>query len=430
MRKSIRNILLILLVAILGVSTFLLLKESDEIKVEEEKTELILVKEVTDEVMEMSLKNPNGEFTFIKQSGVWKNVFKNNEATYGNTIVALESIVKATSAVELIEKDVKVLSKYGLDNPTAVLNYKTATGMGYIKIGNDVVGTKYYFTVDGKDVYTMDYIESALFLSGMGAFTKLALISTQISNVERVEIKNSNLIVIEKKTEAELSDGSADSLFTYTLREPVVASASATAMEPFLRKVSEITAKNYDPNMSDALAGISSSSPYVRVKTKGSDVKLYLGAGDSEYIYAKREGESGIYQISADLLSFMEVSAFELVDKHIKLYYYEEISRIVIDKGEKRFDLVLGTNPSLNGNAISEDEARDHYKNIISLSYDGEGEMVSDSAEVIITFFEASGVRIVRLTPYDALSYSVVIDGDSAFTIKRKYIDKLLDLLS
>ena len=68
---------------------------------------------------------------------------------------------KATTpaAQELLE------AKYGLDKPTVTVRYKTANSEGFLKIGSSIVGTKYYFTVDDVNVYTMDTMDAGLFFA-------------------------------------------------------------------------------------------------------------------------------------------------------------------------------------------------------------------------------------------------------------------------
>ena len=188
MKKSVLVLMLAAVVALLFCCV-LLLGDDNVGKTEEvSEKEFFTVKTVSEEITEIRIVNPEGMFAFEKKAGEWYNVFTTSVKSYGNTIYGIESILKQTMAVDDIEKNVTSMSKYGLDKPSVTVKYTAGGIEGFLKIGNSVLGTKYYFTVDGENVYTMDSSEAGLFFAGMRAFSDMSLTKMEISEINKVTV--------------------------------------------------------------------------------------------------------------------------------------------------------------------------------------------------------------------------------------------------
>ena len=238
--KKLKIVLLLALVILLGVSCYLLMNSepSGNTVVSGEEERLFTVKTVTEDITEISLINPEGVFGFEKKDGEWYNIFTTSVKTEGNAIYAIESILKQTYAVDEIELNVASMAKYGLDKPSVTARYKTANSEGFIKIGSSVVGTKYYFTTDDVNVYTMDSMDAGMFFTGMRGFFNMVLIDTDISAIQSVTLTSfGETIKIERKTEDEIAKGGAGGLFSYALRSPVKENVSPNEIQMFFEKI-------------------------------------------------------------------------------------------------------------------------------------------------------------------------------------------------
>lgn len=430
--KKVRIILLLFLVFILAAAVWFLSKDDNTEEKQEEKTESILVREIPGKIDSMTLINQNGYFSFAKKNDLWYNIFSYEVETKGNTIFALESIIKKTLAEDLIEENVKSLSKYGLENPLATLKCTSENGEYYICIGNDVVGSKYYFTLDKVNVYTMDFNEAKLFFADMNSFIELALSSFAVDDINSVVICQDIPIVVEKKNEAEFSDKRADSLFVYGIKSPVIANAEPNAVQKLYEGVSGIWATSFIPDANDEDFGFDYEKDYFEIVTQEGKKRFYIGKIESNgYCYIKKEGTEGVFKVSESALDFMKFQPFDLIDKHIFLYYMEEVSKIVISSSEGTYDIILGNTPSVNGREVEPQKITEFYKNIISLSYDGilGEEKPLGEEKLSISFYTENGIDKASYYVSDAMNYAVIKEGVSGFTIQQKYIEKIFNIV-
>ncbi len=436
-----KHIIVVLLIALIALTfcAFWLTKDNAKKVNEEDFTEMTFsVKKVQGDIKRLTLTNPEGVFRFEKENGVWMNVFSEKVKTNGNTINALESIVKETLAVDLIEENVSSFGKYGLDNPPAIIEYVASDGeTGFIKIGDSVIGTKYYFTVDNSSVYTMDVSEAGLFMVGMGAFSDLTLTGYKIEDITKITLgKDGEEIIVEKKKASELSEDSADALFTYALRSPVKENASPNDVQMLFERVANIGASGYNPYAGDDECGFTGSDRYFSCVVKGEKGKFILGnpAGNG-YTYLKKEGETGAYKVLDDVISFMDYTAFDLVDKHIALFYFEEVSKITIEAFGEKYEIKIGDSVTVNGNAVETEVAQEFFRNLISLCYDGSVASVNEPSEgtrlreVRVTFDMGDSVDVTDYVAYDAMHYAVERNGAREFIIQRKFVEKILSLI-
>lgn len=435
--------LLVSVILLLGCVFLLINDPKTEVSEEEFKEMTFSVKKVPGDIVSMTLKNSEGVFEFEKIDGVWMNVFEGGIKTYGNTILALESIAKESLALDKIEENVASMNKYGLDIPQATLNYTTSGGeRGFINIGNSIIGTKYYFTVNGFDVYTMDVSEAGLFMAGMAAFADMTLTDTVIENVRSVTLESGGeKVVVEKKGNAELKEGTAAALFSYALRSPVKENASPEDIQSLFEAIAVIRASGYYPNADDAECGFIGSTrgfSYDAGKDKGSFI-LGNEAGKG-YTYVKKEGVKGAYKVSDDEIAFMDYTAFDLVDKHIALFYFEEVKAITIEAPGERYDIRIGEGATVNGKEVALEDVQEFFRSLISLSYegsinDGYTGATSDTAtnyatdNVRISFELKDRVDVTEYVAHDAMYYAVQRNGAKEFIIQRKFIEKIISLI-
>ena len=433
--KKLKIVLLLALVILLGVSCYLLMNSepSGNTVVSGEEEQLFTVKTVTEDITEISLINPEGVFGFEKKDGEWYNIFTTSVKTEGNAIYAIESILKQTYAVDEIELNVASMAKYGLDKPSVTARYKTANSEGFIKIGSSVVGTKYYFTTDDVNVYTMDSMDAGMFFTGMRGFFNMVLIDTDISAIQSVTLTTfGETIKIERKTEDEIAKGGAGGLFSYALRSPVKENVSPNEIQMFFEKIASTSAVGYDPYIGDDEAGFSESERFFECVANNKKLGFTIGKKLSNgRVYVKKSGVKGAYTIASEELDFMDYTAFKLVDKHITLYYYDEVESITITNGSDSYNITLGENPEVNGKSLAKEEAQEFFKNLISLTYDDSltKEIENPVADVTVSFVRSSGKDVTHYVSADAMNYAVKRNGAMEFTIQKKYVEKILSLV-
>lgn len=434
MKKYVKIAVLSVLAVALAAALYMVSKQPEKQNEEDENKVLptLSVRVLDEELSGMTLENAEGTFSFSKaEDGGWLCNFRDNAKAYGNTVIALESMLKQTLAVELIEENTQSLSKYGLDEPTAMLTGTGTSGNEYfIKIGNSIVGSKYYFTVDNSCVYTISADEGGLYMAGMGAFVKLSLTDYKIESITSVSVSNENVLEIVKKDTQALKENTADALFSYAVISPVTANASPTATQSLFESMASVGAKNFIASPDGEETAIDSEK-YFSVTTEEGTVTYYIGAKTQNGYYVQKHGESGAYIVDESQLKFMDTKLLNIVDKHIALHYIDEVSSVEIASPEGNYTVVFGDASTVNSKPADSERTADFYEALISLCYDAvlkEGSEASQTPEVTITFNTSSGRETAEFYSVDVMNYEVRKNGVFGLTIQKKYIDKILNI--
>lgn len=434
-KTTLKFVALILVIGLLAALAVWLLRMPAPPKNGEEASEdkRFSVRKLTEDISEIYLDNEATSLHFIKENGVWKNVFDETRETYGNTIVAVESILKEPIAEDRIEENAASVEKYGLESPKASLRFYTSDGAEHsLKVGDDIVARSYYFMIDGDpDVYTMEAAEAGLLLSGMSAFVRLDIVNVSVDDMKSVTVKNGDVITLCAKDEDEIRENTVDSVFSYALTSPVQANASPDMTEQMYSAMAQIWAESFDPYADREALGFNEESPYFSVETENGTVKFYAVKKPDGAYYVMPEDKSGVYTVSKDSAAFMELTAFELVDKHISLHYIDEVTDFSVETSAgESYHIVLGDTPTVNGKAVNYEAVQKFYQSLLTLTYDNtvpEGAEIGET-EVTVTIGTNDGADVTRYAACDAMSYAVFKDGVSGFTMQKKYMERLLTL--
>ncbi|MDP4133856.1 MAG: DUF4340 domain-containing protein [Bacillota bacterium] len=439
MKKWLKLTLMGVLVLSLAVCAYIVLKlgTDPEQKTDDKKTEEITVDTLNNDITEIYLTNKDGSYHFVKKDKKWKMVFNQELDAEGNTIVSIDSILKKVIAKDLIEKNTTVLSKYGLDQPQATVKYVLDNGtVKTLKIGDSIVNQKNYFTLDDKTVYTMANSDSGLFLAGMSAFINMSLTSYKIENVSDFAlVKGNSVLKVGKKSDEEVKDKSVKSLMSFKLTEPVQASASPDAVKSLYESVLDISANGYLPYAEDAACGITGNNDtYFQITDINKSTEtFYVGsAAKKGYTYVKRLSHPGIFVVSDDQLAFLKTTSFDIIDKHISLHYLQDLNKVVIKSEGNTYTIERTGDKSytLNGKKVDYDKIANFYEIAISLTYDGVAVTTPGTGVVTeIGFYTDKASDVTQYSSYDPMSYSVTKEGVQGFTIKKKYVDKVVSLV-
>lgn len=403
-------------------------------KTKEENTGFVL-RTLDEDVVEIYLENRETSLHFVKRDGAWDIAFDEPVTAYGNAILSIEAVMEQVIAEEQIESNAPSLELYGLDEPQATVRAVTESGKEYtLRLGDSVVGANYYFVIDGDPgVYSMSANEAGVLLANMGAFVDLALVRSRAEEIVSVTYVNGDVITIEKKSEEELAASqTADALFGYAMRSPVHANADINEPQTLFGEVAGLRAANYDPDARMETFGLSETSPYIEVVTEKGTDKFFVAKPDetSDVSYIKKVGSAGIYEVSDTMLAFMKKTAFDMVDKHIAMHDINEVSRIVILSGEGTVDIRLNGSAQVNGQSVPMEKVRSFYQSLISLTYDNSlaKEATPGATEVTIRIETEQGVDETQYAACGAMDYAVYKVGVFGFTIKKKYVEKILTL--
>ena len=316
----------------------------------------------------------------------------------------------------IAEKNAENLSVYGLDKPvieiklvyddfeeTVVIGERSGE-YNYLKINsnNDV------YIVRNEDLYMaflskMDYVDK----------TVIKLEKEKIEKVcygDVVLIKEGQDWKLEKPYERMADNNLVEKMVLDNLQN-----ISATDI------VKKDSVRIIDRNMVKVHHGENVTQIDV-VKAKDD---IFVLSDESEYAY----------KVSAESVNFINVSAFELMNKYVAPIQINLVNEIEFKA--PGFKTVLSIEaPSSeapvfykNGEEVTEESFRMFYQILMGLTFKAEGEGVG-AAEYAIIFRKENGEAVdIRFINYDEDDFAVSIDGKTQFTVAKKAVTDIFGYL-
>lgn len=359
----------------------------------------------------------------------------------------------ATLGYMRTEKKVKIQENqkqdYGLEKPeyTICISYDDGIQFCY-DVGKFVNGLGLYISVnDEKYAYLID-IRRAETMKNMTA----SLYNVSLSNVKFDKISGINLFTRKKEhismnqSEAPRADGE----FYWNIFKPTAWFADTQKVEDLIGTVEEIGVlnriKSKDLGKECGLDGDKSQLPSVTFyDTYDSELTIYLGAVQGDYVYCKVNYLEGIYLINSDILQLIDISINDIVDT--TLYHYEipSVEACTVKWQGKIYELMSKWNDAgeagkqgqryyLNGNGITGAEygsivdwfSKTKIKKVVN-ELDEPREMLG-----VITVKRFSPPYIQTLTFYtlqEDESMAQVDFGQSVVYVDRLMVERFISLL-
>lgn len=315
------------------------------------------------------------------------------------------------------------IQEYGLEKPryTVSVSYKDETKYSY-NLGQYVEDLGMYLTADGKEnVYLIDPWRAETMQEMVLSLYDVALTSVKFDEIRGIRIFTPEDGVISmNRSEAPRADGN----FYWNMFQPYAWNADTGIVNHMIQEAEKNgVLKRTKSHVTAAQCGLDQKEdklPSITFyDTYDSELTLYFGQTEGEYVYCRTNDLQGIYLIDQEILSLLKLGADGIIDT--SLYYYEVPSvgachikwqeetfelgaKWVLDDGEKR-----GQRYTLNGNSITGAE----YRTITDWFTDTKVKQVVSSSEdegdVIGT------ISMERLSaPYEqTITFRTVPDNES-----------------
>lgn len=448
MNRLVRNIIiLVAALALLGGGFWWLMNAEPDSGEEEQETvqttSETVYKVTENDVTAIEIENGGEALTFKKSGEEW---ILDGYAVSEVSQTKVKSLVSTVSSITSKNKVEDSAETCGLDNPQLVVRVTLADGtVDTIKIGNrSAVLGEYFCSVNDGDIYTMysykvdDLMKKAEHYT---EFSRAEITGSEIYDI-KIERVGKNTLHVREKTEADGSMTAWEVVSPYKNTYNAIDQYIQEKMQTALEEISITTpaAKGANTGLSSPKAVITFlSAPVDEEGNRGEKsttvIKVGNTAGDVTYI----EYNGSAYEVSSDVMSFVNTDEFLVVSKLLALVPVQTLNTMTVSANQTYTMEISHTNIGadddeigfkINGKAADEDKAKKAYQEVIGLAADGvyKGEALGDViAEV--TFSSQNSEKVVTFRSINELSASFTIDGITEFTVKKTSVVAMLDAI-
>lgn len=446
--KLYRNAIILVVIVALLVGVYFAVdrfKAADNPAGDEPEEIIKLTDYTSDEVISLTLENPDGTFVIVKKDDSWILSSPAN-IKYDSTILS-STVINACSvtADKLVEENAQDLSVYELDKAVTV-RLKTKDGNETVlKVGGMTpTGSGYYASLEGSgDVYVISSYTGVYLIkdrNGLRSKSLFDFASDEITTLA-MERKGSNVFASVKE------EGSN---FNWTMTEPIKGSVNASALSPMLETLAKTNIVEFIEDKPTDLAQYGLKDPayaFDFTTRESGSYRLMLGderTKDFE-IYAMLDGGDEVFTIDSSDFTFLDKPLKEIVDVFAYIVSISEVQKISLTMDGRTTNMVLDVYEDADGNsdadkdkfyvdgvdASGRDENDDQpfrkfYQALIGISVDSveiSGKPVND-AEITIEYTLKDGSMKVEYVPKDENFYYVVKNGQYAgVTVKKSKKD-------
>jgi hypothetical protein len=454
-------IVLVLLAVLIGAYEYIKLHpKQEETKTQTQKQTINLATINSDDIVKLELISDVRKLVITKENESWILNGEKDTIASQNIIKSMTYTLADISANQLIEKDSKDLSVYGLDKPKKlVITLKDNTSYT-LYMGNATPTADGYYLINGenKDVYMV-----AMKYKDPFNYTYQQLVEKEtITNVTPEKL---NYVYIAQKGRKVIeaikpNEGAIDkyelwnSLATWKMTNPYFKPRGLASNDAWTALVTGMTGFNtsirdFIVDKPSNLAVYGLDKPELELLFKDSDgvkTHLYFGSKAPDgTTYFMQEGSTKIYTVGTTAVDvYKNVEPFSITDKFAMIFSVDDVSNIVITKGNEKTEFGLTTTKSKDdtgketstlkcvsgGKEYPEDDFKKLYQNLVGVMVDSEykGEPQIGTPDISMKFTMTDGkVLEAKYYKYNDNYYIFDKNGTQEFIVGKRQFDSIFE---
>lgn len=300
------------------------------------------------EVVEISLRNQQGEVLLAKEQNQWRVKVPVEASADTDSIEQL--LINVTGARKRNDIEVKNLAEYGLAAPDISLRLKTDTGKTFeLLLGNESTYTgqifaKYPRTADKRTnvVFTVGEHVKNVLVRGPLEFRRSRLMEVDLAKIDTYSI-----ISINTPAHAVVLQNDRG---TWRLTSPVESPAEGQVVEDYLRKLGLLRANSFVTEKSDkptsmaaAVQALTSPTLSVTLERSNGPLRRLLvanaGTASKPVHVAQRMGDSEVLVLRPETLNALDQDENYFRARSIFALKPEDVGMFSIEIGKARTDL-------------------------------------------------------------------------------------------
>ena len=385
---------------------------------------------------------PDENLKFSKDGdGGWSMEGMENDKVKRYKISSLASGVSSVSAKSLVEENAQDLTKYGLENPQHMILAEFGSDVvkmycGDITTAND----SYYFRVDGSNnVYTIYSVTYESLFSNSESYRAMPSVAVTTETVCGVKIERDDMTINLQLMETPITVNSTN-YATWEMTSPSYHTIDNTRLSTHI--MDKLPYVTIDGAVSDAknYSDYGLDNPYAVITITNTDdtkqiFKISPYGTDKYYVLVNHD--TTVYYSYYDRFSFVDVKPFDLVNKFISFYSFNDFSTVTVNTDSATYTASITTSGDTKKYTVNNKELQEHdfnvniFQNIIGLlATDLCNDAVYAEPEVVIEYIMTDGSKSkAEFVSYDERNYAVFKDGKCDFMILKKEVKSLIDVL-
>lgn len=470
----------VVLVAALGTAAFFLLQNSPDedsassaSSAADSSESIPLTTEDPNDVTSIDVTNASGTFEVVRTAeGTGDG---DNHAAYAvsgwedlpmdtSTLWTLSNNAASMEASGLVEENCSDLEKFGLDDAEAVaVTLHFADGSDYrFRVGNAAADATYtYFAPADQDtVYTVKTSLVANFSKSAEDFLSKTMLEAPADENDYPIV---NSLTIDRKDmdytlELDYDEAAADNtsmggtVASHEMVSPVPAYLSVDRSTPVVtgmfglkaEKVAvphpgaeDLTNAGLDDPFGTATMACADGNTYVLTFGERFTEKDEESGTETAYYYAMLSGIDAIYQVTEENLVWATTTPTDIASKLVFGTYVWDVGSLDVSVGDQKFQFsVVGSDKdsavvTLNGESTDSERYRQFYSFLLNttaetVKLDGtpSGEMLG---EIHVKTQDGAFDRDLQFYAIDDFTCLITVDGKSAYTCRKSYLDTLLN---
>jgi hypothetical protein len=325
-----RNLILLVVCALIAMFYFWDQKRQEEKETAEEK-EKVLIELKKDEIAEITLLRHENTMKAVKEGEKWKLVEPLQALGDTSAWNAIASTLSGGKRERVISENAEELGLFGLDNSTlqvTVAGIEGATASTVIFGKESPVSGKYYAMIQGtNDVVTVPQSWHTTVAKSLHDLRDKTIMELESSQVHKIEIANATGAFTLERT------GETD----WIVSKPFVSRASDADINDMISTIKNGTIVQFIEEKPDFLDIYGLSEPSLRLTFwQGEDAQGSLAAqtlligstNEMEYFYGKLESKDNVFVIKPDDLDKVPETAEALRTKKITSIRSWEVKEI------------------------------------------------------------------------------------------------------
>ncbi len=468
------------LVAALGTAAFFLLQNSPDedssssaSSAEDSSESITLTTEDPNDVTSIDVTNASGTFEVVRTAEGTGD--SDDHAAYAvsgwedlpmdtSTLWTLSNNTASMEASGLVEENCSDLEKFGLDDAEAVaVTLHFADGSDYrFRVGNAAADATYtYFAPADQDtVYTVKTSLVANFSKSAEDFLSKTMLEAPADENDYPIV---NSLTIDRKDmdytlELDYDEDAADdttmggTVASHEMVSPVPAYLSVDRSTPVVTGMFGLKAEKVavpHPGTED-LANAGLDDPFGTATMACADGNTHVltfgerftekdeeSGTETAYYYAMLDGIDAIYQVTEENLVWATTTPTDIASKLVLGTYVWDVGSLDVSVGDQKFQFsVVGSDKdsavvTLNGESTESERYRQFYSFLLNttaetIKLDGtpSGEMLG---EIHVKTQDGAFDRDLQFYAIDEFTCLITVDGKSAYTCRKSYLDTLLN---
>jgi len=359
---------------------------------------------------------------------------------YNVTSVFVQRVVQSS---KLTAAD---LSKYGLENPTAVttVDLKSGAPVVYTIGGTTPSNDGYYFQKSGDPkVYALDNYSAQSMMLGLTDLRDHSLPTINTQKLTYFELRNGKQhIVIQQPPAGFKTEEATFSNLVMTSPYPNIHPVATDKLGTLLKSIPSFTVDKFVNDHPTNLAqyGLDPVRTELVMKDDKNALDLEFGnkAPGGGY-YARLVGDPGVFTVNSDLSFLNSTTAFDLVDKFALIVNIDKVDQMRMVTPNKTYTAELtrtGTGKNIktaytfDGKNVDEKFFKSFYQIAIGILYDAENPSPRPGkADVTISYTlntPGKPTLSVDFVPFNQDFYQVYRNNVSEFVVSRSQIQGVI----